>query len=430
MLIFVDKITERLIYTLDFIFKDRGILYELTNDWVNFTKNEKAKNQLIYSDKYHETILSIAPSTVLFDEAIFEYSLAKKLFFKEECLAFDKIIDPFASVFFVLSRMEEYTVKQRDIHDRFEARNSVLHKFSWLNKVICDRWSEDIISFIEENLNINLHNSQIQTNIIPSFDIDNTFAFQWKDGLRKHLGKWKDKIKKDLPRIEARNNFEAGNTKDPYDTFDEIKKVKEQGFDTKIFWLLGENAKYDKNISGNDVRHQKLIQEMSHFAEIGLHPSYESNKSTYYLKNEHHLLNQILNTEVKSSRQHFLKITFPLTYLSLIAQGFTDDYSLGFADEIGFRAGTLRPFYFFDLLKNVPTEFKIHPFAYMDGTLNHYLKLSPEEAKNKIKELFAEVKQFGGDFIFIWHNETISEFGSWKNWKSVFDYTLTLKNEI
>ena len=240
----------------------------------------------------------------------------------------------------------------------------------------------------------------------------------------------KDKIRKDSLRIEARINFEAGRIKDPFDTFDEIKKVKTQGFETKIFWLLGEKSKYDKNISRNDIRHQALIQEMSKFAEIGLHPSYESNKSTFYLKNEHHLLNKILNSEIKTSRQHFLKLTFPVTYSTLIAQGFTDDYSLGFADEIGFRAGTSRAFYFFDLLKNVPTEFKIHPFAYMDGTLNYYLKLSPEESKVKIKELFDEVKQFGGDFIFIWHNETISEFGTWKNWKAVFDYTLTLKNEI
>ncbi|MES2588910.1 MAG: polysaccharide deacetylase family protein [Bacteroidota bacterium] len=425
MLIFVDKITERLIYTLDFIFKDRGILYELTNDWASFKKSEQKK--FIYSDSLDEENLKIFPSTVLFDEVIFDYAISKAAFFKEECLTFDKINDPFASIFYVLSRMEEYTVKQRDFHERFEAKNSILYKYSFLDKVICDRWSVDIIAFLEEKLACKLNPKIIPTKLIPSFDIDNTFAFQWKDGLRKTLGTWKDKIKKDKLRIEARANFEAGKITDPYDTFDEIKSLKEKGFDTKIFWLLGENSKYDKNISGADQRHQNLIQEMSKFAEIGLHPSYESNKSSLLLKNEHILLQQILKADVKNSRQHFLKLTFPATYNNLISLGFTDDFTMGYADEFGFRAGTCRSFLFFDLIKNTPTSLRVHPFAYMDGTLNQYLKLSPEEAKIKIQALYDEVKNFGGDFIFLWHNETISEFGVWKNWKSVFDFTLNLR---
>lgn len=428
LLVFVDKISERLIYTFDFIFKARAIPYRFTNDWLYFNQNKCAK--FVYSEIHSENELNIWPSTVLFDEAIFKYALSKENFSKEECLTFDKITDPFASIFYILSNYEEYIVKQRDEHERFESKNSLLVKYNWLEKVICDRISEDIIAFLESELQVNFNKEKIPTKLIPTFDIDNTFAFKWKEGLKKQLSFWRDKLKKDKLRLEARKKFVSGELGDPYDSYDTIKDCCNAGFDVKIFWLLGENGKYDKNISANDLRHQELIREMAHFAEIGLHPSYNSNSSVFFLKKEKETINQILKKKVSISRQHFLKVSIPYTYKTLISEGFTDDYSMGFAEALGFRSGTARSFPFFDLNRNETTTFQIHPFTYMDGTLNTYLKLSPEFAKQKIRVLFEEVKQFGGDFIFIWHNETITNFGVWKNWKSVFDFTLTLKNEI
>lgn len=428
LLVFVDKISERLIYTFDFIFKARSISYRFTNDWLYFNQTDCAK--VVYSEKHSDNDLNILPSTVLFDEAIFKYAISKDKFYIEECLVFDKIIDPFASIFYILSNYEEYVVKQRDEHERFESKNSLLVKYNWLEKVICDRIAEDIIAFIEFSLNFRLEKQKIPTKLIPTFDIDNTFAFKWKDGIKKYLGLWRDKLKGDKIRILARHKFLSGEADDPYDGYDTIKDCCNSGFDVKIFWLLGENSKFDKNISAHDLRHQELIREMSHFATIGLHPSYNSNSSVFFLKKEKETLNLILKKKVNFSRQHFLKLIIPGTYKTLISEGFTDDYSMGFADAIGFRSGTARSFPFFDLMRNETTDFQIHPFAYMDGTLNTYLKLSPELAKQKIRILFEEVRQFGGDFIFIWHNETITDFGVWKNWKPVFDFTLSLKNEI
>jgi hypothetical protein len=63
----------------------------------------------------------------------------------------------------------------------------------------------------------------------------------------------------------------------------------------------------------------------------------------------------------------------------------------------------------------------IHPITYMDGTLNQYLGLSIEKSITVIRNLKKEVKNVGGTFCPLWHNETIGNIGIWKGWTEVFE---------
>ena len=60
----------------------------------------------------------------------------------------------------------------------------------------------------------------------------------------------------------------------------------------------------------------------------------------------------------------------------------------------------------------------------MDSTLNKYLGLSLDESIDVISKLKIEVENVGGEFIPLWHNETISESGIWKGWLKVFESNL------
>jgi hypothetical protein len=423
--IFVEQITERLIYTLDFVFKDRGISYKLVNDPNSFMKNEG--NKFSYSDRYLEGVLQFSPATVLFDEEIIVYGIHSGRFEKEDCLSFNKVVDPLASIFYVLSRMEEYTSTIEDVHGRFVSTNSVLHRFGWLEKVMCDRWAISFIQFLKDHHLISGEVTAPEVKIIPTFDIDNVFAYQWKDGVRRWLSMSRDFITGNRKRLNEREQVLKGARMDPYDTYEYIRSIAGRGFEVKMFWLLGDYAKYDKNLSFKDVRHQRLIRKMSVKIEIGIHPSYKSNSYEFYLLNEKERLETILNKTVENSRQHFLKLKIPRTYPVLKEMGIKHDYTMGYADKVGFRAGTARPHQWFDLNKNTTTSLTIHPFAYMDGTLNEYMGLTIEESKEKILTLYKEVKKFGGHFVFIWHNETIGNYGKWAGWQDVLEYSLNMK---
>src|SRR5690606_3196720 len=351
ILIYVDQITERCIYTFDFVFKNQQVEYRIIND-AKFFEESKNYHKFNYSERIFDGIQQLTPSTLLFEESIRDYDIEIAQFCNEPCYKIDQTIDPFATIFYILSRMEEYTSKlSRDHHDRFHPNSSYQFQFGILNQLVCDRLTRAIINKLHKLGLIDFPYQPHPVTICPTFDIDNTFAYQWKHGYRRILATLKDFSKNNKQRIAERKAVLNGAMKDPYDTFDKIEQIA-QNHPVKLFWLLGNYAQYDRNISHADPRHQRLIRNLSQKCTIGIHPSYASNSIANLLEEEIGRLKTILNTPIKHARQHFLKLTLPITYRSLVDAGIEHDYTMGYADEVGFRAGTLRSFQWFDLNSN------------------------------------------------------------------------------
>ncbi|MNJ90778.1 hypothetical protein D3C87_84150 [compost metagenome] len=423
MLFYVDEISVRLIYTLDFVFREHGLDYQLTNDKNVFSSFEGLK--ICYSNWEFEDSPVLKPSCLLFEEQFRESVKVQKASWNgTDCLQFDSIADPLASVFYVLTRYEEYHPKFPDHHRRFTSKESLQSKFGWLHVQIVEHWIEAFLRIYAPAYLKQLSESK-SVRVIPSFDIDNTFAFKWKEGWRSWLSNAKDRLKKDKERLKTRKLVQNGELTDPFDSFETIRSVYKDYPETRVFWHVGSYAKYDTNIAWNHPEHQSLISEMSSLGYLGLHPGYASNYSDEKLDQEVHRIQTIISKPVTESRQHFLKLNLPKTYHRMIERGFEKDYTMGYADDYGFRAGTAYEHAFFDLSANqAHPNYRIVPFAYMDGTLLEYKKMNIEESKQAVIELIHEVKKYGGTFCFIWHNETLAEAGKWKGWKQVFDYTL------
>ena len=99
----------------------------------------------------------------------------------------------------------------------------------------------------------------------------------------------------------------------------------------------------------------------------------------------------------------------------------TDDYSMGYSNAIGFRAGICTSYNFYDLEFDGETKLRLHPFSVMDVALKHGLGLNPSEAIDRIKKIVDEVNSVDGDFISVWHNESLSQRYQWKDWQEVYE---------
>ncbi len=425
LLIYTHKITHRNKYIFNLIFKDiLEIDFSLTQDAEEFRKFEGAK--LNYSNNPLSTELFFTSRNLLFETGITEQNISvfefnsQKVFYatgKASALPFDV----FAASFYLVSRYEEYLPHIRDEHDRFEAKDSLAFQNNFLQKPLINIWANWVKETLQQKYP-QLVFPEKKYEFISTIDIDNAYAYREKGFTRSVGGYFKSLSEFNFKEIKERNRVLLGSEKDPYDTYDfQLSILNKHKFKSIYFFLLGDYGVNDKNLPIESKQFQSLIKMLGDYAEIGIHPSYGSNKSKEQLKKEVNRLSKVLHRDVTKSRQHFLKLTLPETYRNLIDLDITDDYTMGFASQIGFRASICTPFNFYDLDMELETKLKIHPFAVMEGTLKYYMKIRPEDAMRKIKPLIDEVKAVKGIFISLWHNDTVNNQGLWKGWQSIYE---------
>jgi hypothetical protein len=320
--------------------------------------------------------------------------------------------DILATSFFLLSRYEEYLPFKADIHDRFTAKQSVAYRQGFLHRPLINEWAIELGNLLEQHFeNISFKKKTFRH--LKTYDIDMAFKYKNKGVLRNVGGILKGSALKERLAVLAQSQ------KDPFDIFDTFDHWHtNDAHDVMFFFLLGDWGEYDKNTHHENTDFQDIIKKINQKYTTGIHPSYASNQKTKQLENEISRLRNITKQEVIHSRQHFLKLRLPSTYQNLLAAGIRHDYTMGYADAIGFRASICSPFYWYDLQKEQTSELLIHPFQVMDVTLKEYLKWSPDLALEEALKLKSLVESVGGEFCTLWHNTSFDK--TWEGWEKVY----------
>jgi len=426
LLIYTNHLTARINYTVDILFGSLlHVEYRLISDEDKF-KSHSGPKLCYYTERICESF-HLYPVSLLFETGVENQQDAiglpfvvddTKAFYKTRACDFQ--FDVLAASFYLVSRYEEYLRIRKDKYGRFSASSSIAYKFGFLKEPIVHIWAIKLAEAIKlkypsftYKLNEFRH--------LPTIDIDNAWAYKNK-GLRGGLMLLKSLLLFKFKDFSAKLSVTSGRVQDPFDNYDLLDEIHKKSILRPIyFFLVAERSKYDHNISPKNPELKQLIKDTALKYNVGLHPSYASNRKPSLVAKERQTLQEILKSYVVSSRQHYIKLRFPYTYRNLIKAGIKEDYSMGYASKIGFRAGICEPFLFFDVEANEVTDLTVYPFQIMDMTLSKYLGLRPSVAMSEIQKIKASVRAVGGLFVTLWHNESLSDRRRWKSWRRVYE---------
>ena len=334
--------------------------------------------------------------------------------------------DLFALIFFCITRYEEYLPFEGDDLGRFRAVDSVLFKTGKIRIPLVDDAIENIRGLIEYTFNLRLPEPLSGYRYIPTIDVDQAFAF-YNKGWRNFAGMISDLLNGRYATMRKRWKSTFNKVADPFNRFADLDLWH---YDAKVsaiyfFLMAARRSKLDKNHSPNDKDYQDIMQVARKTCMIGLHPSYRSFKNPELISAEKQALESIINRQVDYSRQHYLMMNLPQTYRVLLEYGLQQDFSMGFFDDIGYRASTGHSFYWYDLPSECVTDLKVTPFQLMDVTLKKYLNLNAEEAKTTILESINIAKKFNSPLCSVWHNSSFSSELGWSDeWCDVYEYLI------
>ncbi len=406
----------KLIYVLDFVFvENMGLNYEVVSTIDAFQRSSFLK--INYSDRVIPEVLSIEFGSYFSD---FSMDRIPTLTSEAEIESQFFKLDLFAMVFYLLARVEEYNPLDLDNHKRYKSSNSCLAKKDLLHIPIIDLAIIKLKEHIESFYSLEIKQFK-QYQFKSTIDIDHIFAYKAKRWITKAGSLFKDVAKLNVQRIKDR--FKK---KDPYDRLEDIVQWHNDLKVDPCFFVLTtlKNGQYDRSLNPNNSCFKDKISSLSKTNKIGIHPSYQSNTDSKIVERELNKLQEIISKNITISRQHFLLLSMPETYRNLIALGIKEDYSMGYADVLGYRSGTSQSFLWYDLEQDECTDLRLFSFQMMDVTLKNYLGYSPDIALVEMKKHIDLIRKVNGVACLIWHNSSFYDQEGWSGWEEIYNEIL------
>jgi hypothetical protein len=424
--IYSTKKTPRMVYIFNLMLRDLLGLDPLFVSDAKQVENPSLPH-ICYDCSLDNQRFFVAADPLLFDRGIKELELNFGSYKGNPCFfpTFQKEsvypFDPFAASFYLVSRYEEYLPYLKDKYGRFNAPQSLAYQHNFLHKPLVNIWALDLASQLKAvfpDIDMELPEYKYQ----PTIDIDAAYAYRQKGFWRTVGGYAKNIRDSQWKEVSKRTQVLMGKENDPFDSFDYIFEFHRKRELKPIFFVLfADYGTNDKNLPVHNRKFHYLVRRLGDYGHVGIHPSFTSNSIRAKLDKEIQRLATVVHGEITKSRQHFLILSLPETYNRLLDLGIEEDYTMGFASQPGFRASIASPFYFYNLEFEMVTSLRIYPFMYMEGTYRDYLNTSPKEALESIKQLNDEVKNVGGTFISLWHNESLGGEKRWHGWREVYE---------
>lgn len=257
----------------------------------------------------------------------------------------------------------------------------------------------------------------------PTVDVDVAFkhlgrsrvkhvGLQIRDAM---LGKWSD--------VKTRSRVMRGLQSDPYDTYGFLHDVHRE---EALWWFVlaaDRRRPFDVGLNPNSDVLPSLVESLSSHgagAKVCWHPGYRAMEDAETCQCERERIQSWHGINTELVRAHFLRSEPARDWPLWESMGIQQEASLGWARDVGFRAGASRAFPAYDVEGERPLSLTVHPLAVMDSALKYGLNWSPKEAAEEMDEIMAVVAQVGGTWMSCWHNTSVSEVDGWQGWRATY----------
>ena len=301
------------------------------------------------------------------------------------------------NTFFFISRTEELLNDKRDEYGRFLASYSILGEKNRLQIPLIDEYSRVLLKTLDAPLPAAEFSA-----INLTHDVDTIAYYHHLRGALGGIkrGHWKDVYAswKDIH-------------KDPAFTFPWMMQQDTQVPNANIIFFLkdtrGKGIDYPQYktslINRLSTVNQPLNTRKKQAVYFGLHSSALEAEAIAYRGN-------ISPIDYTLHRSHYLSCSVDRMQ-KLVDFGVTDDYTMAFPDQAGFRLQTTRPVRWINPKTMTLTSLTLHPLTLMDVTLSNtkYMNLSEDEAYFCAEKILSKTRQFNGEVNLLWHNSNINQ---------------------
>lgn len=420
--IFAASNTSRLRYTADLILGEiLGLRWEIVTD-----KRKLGKHHVInYSCENIPDSLNIRPEGLLSEEGTRHHDIETGEWNRLPAIFItrgdsDIPFDLFSAVFYLVTRYEEYLGHEPDQSGQFPASASIAFRNGFLGIPVVDFWSRELaVMLVKKFHNLTFRRKEFRRLTVIDVDIHVVTHKIMVMPVPEELSGEASQFIREAKDIDQDWNKEG---KD----FDEIigyitEKAKNNNSELRLFFSLGD---YGTVILPEKKKHRVLIRRFSESGLIGLSFSGQALPLQQQVESEFRELSELTGEAGRSVIFRWKALSLPLSYRSLIQAGINEDFSMGYHDIPGFRAGISRPFFFYDLVEERQTFLRVFPSHDSFTASEEGGTGVKEHAGENIRNLIREVRKAGGTFVSVWHHEILGPGEECRQWRDLFEFTM------
>ncbi len=408
--IYTPILTTRIRYIMEFIFQD---ILKITPVFTHSV--EEATSQTIpcisYGEKIAEDIPYFAASHFLLETEIIQFKLQKIKFadvfvpfpVQEGLLPFDI----FAASFFLVSRYEEFVHKKYK-KQPFTASDSYQKKENCLNKPLINDWA-----FLLKNI----LKSKFPDFIFPQKQFQNIPCIITVPTLQRPKGLIKKSklFISDITHKDGRKKI--------------IDNLAGLGYNELLNKEFLNNLYLQNNLEGHFFLDTGSYSNVSSIIKHFFNTIHKPSRFGIFQPSDLSSISAAVEpfkAELKTLKipdilrtQQLDNLILPTYYLRLLNIGTQVDYSMGYKNHTGFRAGTCTPFKWYDLQLEKPSELTVYPYCITDFAL---IEMGATAAKSRIETLIERVQLVEGTFCTVWQLKNLSNNVKFKKWHYLYEF--------